>query len=87
MIQLQLAIDRLRSARGRIVAVAADWQAQGVETASLTPALIDIQDALAELEGAAQCYRAAAAAPATDAEQAAADGMRPLLVPNSCRPA
>jgi hypothetical protein len=54
MTDLRRVTDRLRSARGRIVMVAADWQARGIDTSPLTPALVDLQEALADVEALAQ---------------------------------
>ena len=50
MIEALRAIDRLRAARRRLVEVAAAWQAEGIDTEPLNAPLIDIQEALAELE-------------------------------------
>ena len=44
------AIRKIRSARDTIVRVAAAMQAKGINTSGLTPPLIEIQEALAELE-------------------------------------
>jgi hypothetical protein len=52
------AIRKIRSARDAIVRVAAGMQAGGVDTSGLTPPLVDIQEALAELE-AVKAARAA----------------------------
>ena len=44
------AIRKIRSARDTIIRVAAAMQAKGVDTSALTPPLVEIQEALAELE-------------------------------------
>ena len=44
------ALEKLRKARRRIIEVAAAWQAEGVDTEPLNLPLIEIQEALAELE-------------------------------------
>ena len=44
------AVEKLRHARRRIVETAADWQARGIDTEPLNAPLIEIQEALAELE-------------------------------------
>ena len=85
MTDIRLAIDRLRSARNRIVAVAADWQARGVETSALTPALVDIQEALAELEQPAGCHRAAQGAAANTGARDP-DRMQRLMLNDPCGP-
>ena len=50
MIDAAAAIKKLRRARRAIIEVAATWQAEGVETEPLNLPLIQIQEALAELE-------------------------------------
>ena len=40
------ALEKLRAARRRIVAVAAEWQAKGIDTQPLNLPLIEIQEAL-----------------------------------------
>ena len=50
MIEAEGAIQKLRAARRRIVEIAADWQAKGFDTEPLNLPLIEIQEALAELE-------------------------------------
>ena len=44
------ALEKLRLARRRIIEIAAAWQAAGVDTEPLNLPLIEIQEALAELE-------------------------------------
>ena len=46
------AVEMLRAARELIVRTAADWQARGIDTSALTQPLIEIQNAIAELEAA-----------------------------------
>jgi hypothetical protein len=47
---LTRALDKLRDARRSIVAVAAAWQARGIETEPLNLPLIHIQEAITEIE-------------------------------------
>ena len=44
------ALEKLRLARRRIIEIAAAWQAAGIDTEPLNLPLIEIQEALAELE-------------------------------------
>ena len=44
------ATETLRRARRELITVAADWQARGIDTEPLNAPLIEIQEALAELE-------------------------------------
>jgi hypothetical protein len=88
MNELRRAIDHLRSARGRIVAVAADWQARGIDTAPLTPALIDLQEALAD----AEAFALLAGPPPrlvapVEPVASAPDRIHPLLLPDEHAPA
>ena len=46
----QRAVRKIRAARDEIIRLAAGMQASGTDTSALTPLLIDIQEALAELE-------------------------------------
>jgi hypothetical protein len=46
-------VQKIVRARGAIVRVAARWQAQGIETSPLTGPLLEIQEALAQLESLA----------------------------------
>ena len=57
-----IAIQKLSWARAEIVRLAAAWQAAGVDTAALTEPLVQIQEALAQLEAPQQ----PAAKPAAD---------------------
>ena len=50
MADLARALEKLRDARRRIVKVAAEWQAQGIDTEPLNLPLIHVQEALAEIE-------------------------------------
>ena len=53
----QRAIDKIRIARDTIVRVAAAWQRDGRDTTPLSQPLIDVQEALAELESAVEGSR------------------------------
>jgi hypothetical protein len=44
------AVQKIRAARDAIVRIAAEWQRSGTETTALSQPLVDIQEALAELE-------------------------------------
>jgi hypothetical protein len=48
--RLHKAVQKIVQARGTIVRVAAGWQAGGIETSPLTEPLLEIQEALAQLE-------------------------------------
>ena len=50
MVDAASAVMRLRTARRAIITVAANWQAEGLDTEPLNLPLIEIQEALAELE-------------------------------------
>lgn len=50
MVDASGVILRLRAARRSIITVAAEWQAEGLDTEPLNLPLIHIQEALAELE-------------------------------------
>jgi hypothetical protein len=82
MSELRRVIDQLRAARGRIVAVAADWQARGIDTAPLTPALIDLQEAIAAAEDFAPPAAEAVPALAAMEPAAAPDRIQSLLLPD-----
>jgi hypothetical protein len=61
--RLHKAVNKIIQARGAVVRVAAEWQAQGVETSPLTGPLLEIQEALAQLEALAAALPAPAAPP------------------------
>ena len=48
--RLSRALQKIIRARASIVKTAAEWQAGGIETAPLTEPLVEIQEALAQLE-------------------------------------
>lgn len=48
--RLQKALQKIGHARASIIRTAADWQATGVETSPLTTPLVEIQEAVAQLE-------------------------------------
>ena len=48
--RLHKALQKIVHARASIVRTAAAWQAEGVETTPLAEPLVDIQEALAQLE-------------------------------------
>ena len=48
--RLHRALEKICNARGAIIRTAAEWQASGVETSPLTTPLIEIQEAVAQLE-------------------------------------
>jgi hypothetical protein len=48
--RLHKALQKLVHARASIVRTAAEWQAQGVETSPLTEPMVEIQEAVAQLE-------------------------------------
>ena len=48
--RLHKALQKIVHARASIIRTAAEWQASGIETSPLTSPLIEIQEALAQLE-------------------------------------
>ena len=50
MVDATVAMTKLRTARRAIIVTAAEWQAAGIDTEPLNLPLIQIQEALAELE-------------------------------------
>ena len=48
--RLHRALQKIGSARAAIIRTAAEWQAAGTETSPLTAPLIEIQEALSQLE-------------------------------------
>jgi hypothetical protein len=70
--RLHKAVQKIVQARGAIVRVAADWQSQGIETSPLAEPLLEIQEALAQLETLAAALPPPAAAPFVAAAPGAA---------------
>ena len=58
--RLNRAVQKIVQARGAIVRVAAGWQAGGIETSPLADPLLEIQEALAQLESLANTLPPAA---------------------------
>ena len=52
MADVSQTLKKMRSARDHIVRVAALWQAEGLDTSPLAQSLLEIQDAIAEVEAA-----------------------------------
>jgi hypothetical protein len=61
--RLHKAVGKIVQARGAIVRVAAAWQAEGIETSPLAEPLLEIQEALAQLETLAAALPQASAPP------------------------
>jgi hypothetical protein len=46
MIEASRALERLLTARARIVRIATEWQARGIDTSALAPSLVELQEAI-----------------------------------------
>jgi hypothetical protein len=71
--RLHKAVQKIVQARGAIVRTAAEWQAQGIETSPLAEPLLEIQEALAQLETLAAALPPPAATPFVAAAPQAGD--------------
>jgi hypothetical protein len=71
--RLHKALQKIVHARASIVRAAAAWQAEGIETVPLSEPLVEIQEALAQLEMLSASLPAGGSAPLADMTQLPTD--------------